>query len=191
MSTGPILQSRPDGTCPTALDPEPGAAGPGPPAPPASDAAGPRASARQTSDGFDVEVALYRDEGAFGLESEALVFSARKSGEAVTVEGAVARAQIDGRLTSVSAEALSFKASAGTVNPDGSVGRNVALGTTIVGLEGTLKLGANSVTGGISAGAGVELGIGTRDFDKDNRPEFCARVSALILTIGFCIEDPL
>jgi hypothetical protein len=194
MSTRPILQSHPDGTCPTALDPEPVASpssGNSPAAPATGDILQSRADAQLTSDGFDSELILHTGKGELGNEGEIFGLSGKLSRDEFTIQGAVGRAQIEGRLGSVSAEALAFKASSGTVNPDGSVGRNLALGTTVVGIEGTLNLGANSVTGGLSAGAGVELGIGTRDLDKDNRPEFCARVSALILTVGLCIESPL
>lgn len=51
--------------------------------------------------------------------------------------------------------------------------------------------GGNSVTGGLSVGVGAELGVGTRDFDKDNNPELCARVSVLFFTLGACVENPL
>jgi hypothetical protein len=75
-------------------------------------------------------------------------------------------------------------------NPDGSVGGNASVGATLIGVEGTWTRNGNSVTGGLSVGAGAEVGVGTRDFDKDGRPEFCARVSVLVATVGMCLENP-
>ena len=39
-------------------------------------------------------------------------------------------------------------------------------------------------------GVGVELGVGLPDFDRDNNPELCARVSVLFFTLGDCLENP-
>ncbi len=196
MSSRPILQSHPStATCPTALDPEPPALDAPEPQPAAakstSEAPGPRASAQVTTDGIDAELAL-RSGGLDYVDSEIASASVTTSSGQSTAQAIFARVDLHtgDRSQSLSLEALSAKASIGSINPDGSIGRNVSLGATLVGAEGTLTHSGNSVTGGLSLGAGAEVAIGTRDFDRDNRPEFCGRVSALVLTIGFCVEDP-
>lgn len=183
MSTRPV--STPSG--PTKL-PDPDA--------PASDNL--VARAKVTDGGLEAEVALGKGHTAIdGLDGtvDVEVFSGSMSLERnqVTVEGAVNHVDVDIEAIrlEVTAEALSFRVNRGTKNADGSVGQNAGIQATLVGVEATQKLGtASSLTLGLSAGAGAEISVGTRDFDKDNNPEFCLRVSLLWGTVGTCIENP-
>jgi hypothetical protein len=199
------LQSHPStaGICPTALGLEPheGAPAPSPPATtsPGSDAFQPRAAARWLDDGFEAEAspgAVSTDQTLFGhpvtMDGELFALSIKGTLGQATAQGAVARVEVRSPESgeSFSGELLSFKASSGSMNPDGSVGRNVSLGATLYAAEATVTRAGNSVTLGLGAGAGAEFSYGTRDIDKDNRPEYCARVSATWLTVGFCLENP-
>jgi len=180
MSTSPISRNKP------------GAAAPPKPAE-ESAPAGAVARATVTADGVRAEVAAAKGELSDGIDVEVFSSAAQVNEDGVSVEGAMARVQIradqEGHRAQI--ETFSFKASAGRANPDGSTGVGLGLGANVVGIEGTVNLGGGTdVTGGLSAGAGAEASVGVRDFDKDNNPELCARVSLAFVTIGMCIENP-
>ena len=193
MSTRPISTSASPPSCGTA-----GAAGqsttpaPEPKAPPA----GARPVARASlEDGLDAEVALIKGPAGENIDLELFTASARVTRDQFTVQGGVSRIDVhsDDRRFGVSSEKLTFKVNSSKTNPDGSVGGNAAIGATLIGIEGTATVpgSGSSITGGLSIGVGAELGVGTRDFDKDGRTELCARVSFLVATLGLCLENPL
>jgi hypothetical protein len=134
--------------------------------------------------------------GTDGVDSKVEVFAGTMSlgYDQVTIGGSVSHVDVslESVNVDVSAEGLGFKVNRGTKNADGSVGYNLGAQATLVGIEATKRWGggASHVTGGLSAGAGVEISVGDRDLDKDNNPELCARVSVLWATVGFCIEYP-
>jgi hypothetical protein len=199
------LQSHPStATCPTAPSLEPDEPAPAQPQPAVtrsgSDAPRPRADARMLDDGFEAEFAASsgsRESTLFGrsvtIDTELDSVSVSATAAQATAQASVVRfgLQSHDRGHSFSAEAFSVKASSGAINPDGSIGRNVSLTATTVGAEITLTHSGNSVTFGAGAGIGGEFSIGTRDFDKDKRPELCARGSVGVFTVGFCVENPL
>jgi hypothetical protein len=155
---------------------------------------GPRPVARAeiSTQEVDLEVAAAKGQVADGVDVEVFSASAKLTGDQLTVQGAMSRVEVGGgRVLTGSLETFSFKGNVSKTNPDGSVGGNAGIGAQVIGVEGTAKfLGASSVTGGLSVGVGAELGVGVRDFDKDNNPELCARVSVLFFTLGACVENP-
>lgn len=189
MSTRPI--STPTSTptsCGTA-DAPPAA----PPPPPKAPAAGANPVARASlEDGLDLEIGLAKGPASKNVDIELFTASARVKPGQVTLQAGLSRIDVhsEDRGKSISTEKLTAKVNVSKDNPDGSVGGNASFGATLIGVEGTWTRGGNSVTGGLSAGVGAEVGVGTRDFDKDGRPEFCARVSFLVATVGTCLENP-
>ena len=146
------------------------------------------------TDGLDVEVALLKGPASDTVDVELFTASARSNGNQVTLQAGVSRIDLHtaDRRQSISSEKLTAKVNISYTNPDGSVGGNASVGATLIGVEGTLTVpgGGSSVTGGLSVGVGAELGVGTRDFDKDGRTELCGRVSFLVATVGLCLENP-
>jgi hypothetical protein len=188
MSTRPV--STPT-SCGTPATPSAGT----PPPEPKVPAAGAHPVARASlEDGLDAEVALAKGPASENVDVELFAASARIDGDQFTLQAGLSKIDIHtaDRRQSISTEKLTFKVNGSTTNPDGSVGGNAAIGATLVGVEGTLTVpgGGSSVTGGLSIGVGAELGVGTRDFDKDGRTELCARVSFLVATVGLCLENP-
>ncbi|HEY0710131.1 MAG TPA: hypothetical protein VGG33_25190 [Polyangia bacterium] len=143
------------------------------------------------------EVGMIKDQSAHdGVESkvEILAGSASLGYDQVTIAGAINHVELSYEDSGIdlSGEVAGFKLNRGTQNADGSVGYNLGAQVTIAGIEGTKRFGsASSLTFGLSAGAGVEISVGDRDFDKDNSPELCARVSLGWATVGFCFEHGL
>jgi hypothetical protein len=164
------------------------------PAAPEAESAQPVARAKVSAQEVELEVAAAKGHAADGVEIEVFAASARITGDDVIVQGGLAKIEVgtDDRAHVASLENFTFKATAGRTNSDGSQGFNAGASATVVGVEGTTTfLGASSVTGGLSVGVGAEVAVGTRDFDKDNNPELCARVSLLFFTAGLCVENPL
>jgi hypothetical protein len=151
---------------------------------------GPVARAAVSRDQIDVEVALAKGPAGDHFDVELMSLSARANGDQLTVQGAFSRMELhtQDRGQSLAVEKLSFKANLGAMNADGSVGINAGIGATLIGIEGTATLSGNSLTVGFSAGAGAEVSVGVRDFDKDGSPEMCARISVLFVTLGTCLE---
>jgi len=90
---------------------------------------------------------------------------------------------------SVTVELLSAQESGGSHNKDGSSGFNTSVSASLASLEGTLRIGAGSVTAGVSAGPSLELSAGTRDIDGDGALEWCLRAGSTV-TVGACVEEP-
>ena len=141
-------------------------------------------------DQTDVEVALAKGPAGDHFDVELMSLSAKVNADQLTVQGAFSRIELHSQNPgqSLSVEKLTFKANLGTINPDGSVGINAGIGATLIGIEGTATISGNSLTVGFSAGAGAEVSVGVRDFDKDGSPEMCARISVLFVTLGTCME---
>ncbi|HEY0712301.1 MAG TPA: hypothetical protein VGF45_06490 [Polyangia bacterium] len=137
------------------------------------------AKSRLDSDGVDAKAEAFAGTMTLGYDQ-------------VTVGGSVGHVDvtIDRLRLDIAAEGLGVKLNRGTKNADGSVGYNLGAQATLVGVEATHRWngGVSHFTGGLSAGAGVEISVGDRDIDADNNPELCARVSVLVATVGFCIE---
>jgi hypothetical protein len=123
--------------------------------------------------GIDVEV--FSTSGQIGGENELQV--------------AAARIGVSGKNGSLGVDVFSARASGGAHNDDGSTGFNAGAGATLVGAEGTLTDGANSLTVGLAISAGASLSVGLRDADSDGSTEFCFRGSLGPVTVGFCAED--
>ena len=121
--------------------------------------------------------------------AEAEVFSASvQVGTQNELQLGMARVGVSGKNGSIGAEAFTLRANAGFQNDDGSVGVNAGVGATIVGAEGTLTNGADSVTAGVSLGPSIGGSVGIRDNDKDGISEWCIKVSAGFVTGGVCYE---
>jgi hypothetical protein len=190
MSTRPI--STPPTSCGTTGSTSPSAT-------PAPEAKVPPAGARPVAraslaDGIDAEVALIKGPASKNVDLEMFAASARVNKDQVTLQAGVSRIDLHtaDKRQSISSEKLTAKVNVSYTNPDGSVGGNASIGATLIGVEGTLTVpgGGSSLTGGLSVGVGAELGVGTRDFDKDGHAELCARVSLLVATVGACLENP-
>jgi hypothetical protein len=151
---------------------------------------GPVGRATVNLDQIDAEVALAKGPAGDHFDVELMSLSAKVNADQLTVQGAFSRIEFHSkdRAHSVSVEKLSFKAELGTTNPDGSVGINAGVGANLIGIEGTATYSGNSLTVGFAAGAGAEVSVGVRDFDKDGSPEMCARISVLFVTLGTCME---
>ena len=97
-----------------------------------------------------------------------------------------------GRSTSVGSvgvEAMTARVNCGIHNDDGSVGFNVGAQVAALGAETTYST-VDSLTVGVSAGAGAGGSLGVRDLDSDGEHEVCAKVSYGPLTVGACVETP-
>jgi len=152
----------------------------------------PYAAAGKTGAGDSVYVgvaALKGHDPKSGLDVEVLSASEQK-GLQMESQAALARAGWADSHVSLSAEALTIRATHGIHNDDGSTGYNVMGLATAVGAEGTLVRGANSLTAGLSIGAGAAGSIGFRDIDHDGRPEICVKGSLGYVTLGACVELP-
>lgn len=90
---------------------------------------------------------------------------------------------------SFGAEALTVRVNRGIHNDDGSVGFNAGAQVTALAAEATYGT-VDSLTLGLSAGAGAGGSLGVRDLDKDGEHEVCAKVSYGPLTVGGCVETP-
>jgi hypothetical protein len=146
-----------------------------------------------TADGSRYETAglLYGHDPATGMSGELGVISAQ--------EGAQNELQITGMRSSVqsqggdslSVEGFTVQEGWGIHNKDGSTGHNASVGATLVGTEGTVNAGGNSITLGASIGATLEASVGTRDSDHDGKTEYCFRVAIPgAPSIGACVEVP-
>lgn len=145
-------------------------------------------------EGIDVGAEAFaikgRDQNT-GTELE--IFSAAASTSVLQDEAHVAMARMgassdDGRLA-VRGEVFSAKAYAGTQNADGTTGLNLGVGTTLVGVEGTVALGKEiDATFGIYGGLSLGGSIGVGDRDADGKMEACGRVEGPLLTFGVCVE---
>jgi hypothetical protein len=179
MSSRPISGNSPSPTAPSAPDDE---------------SPHPVAQAKASAREVEVEVAAAKGRAGDGIDVEIFSASARITADDIVVQGGMARIEAGtaDHAHTASLETFTFKASTGRSNPDGSTGINAGASATVIGVEGTTTfLGASSVTGGLSVGVGAEAAVGVRDFDKDNNPELCARVSLLFFTAGLCLENPL
>jgi hypothetical protein len=127
-----------------------------------------------------------------GIEVE--VFSASAQ-VAVKADGeneaqvGMARMGISGKHGSATTEFFTARLNSGAHNDDGSKGINVGALATIAGMEGTLNIGAGSLTLGLAAGTGEAFSAGARDIDGDGVSEWCAKASIGELTLGFCTDD--
>jgi hypothetical protein len=187
MSVRSVSQPAPGGVPPDPPVGEQAMCKPESPQPPLP---GPVARATVNRDQIDAEVALAKVPAGDHFDVELMSLSARADGDQLTVQGALSRIELHSKDPgqSLSVEKLSFKANLGAMNSDGSVGINAGIGATLIGIEGTATISGNSLTVGLSAGAGAEVSVGVRDFDKDGSPEMCARISVLFVTLGTCME---
>ena len=90
---------------------------------------------------------------------------------------------------SVTGDAGVVRANLGENNDDGSLGGNIGSGAELVGLEGTLNTPVGSVTYGQSVSMSLSGSMGVRDRDHDGKPEFCAKFSVPMYTVGACVEQ--
>jgi hypothetical protein len=131
-------------------------------------------------------------EARSGIEVEVFSASVQLGGqlEAQVGAGRLGVSSDDGS-SSAGMEVFTAHAALGVHNVDGSFGWNAGALATLVGAEGTLRIGtASSVTVGAAMGAGMEGSLGLRDADGDKRPEVCARVVVGPVTAGLCVEMP-
>jgi len=152
----------------------------------------PYAAAGKTGTGDSLYVgvaALKGHDSKSGLDVEVLSASEQK-GLQMESQAALLRAGWSDSHASWSVEALTIRGTHGIHNDDGSTGYNVMGLATAVGAEGTLVRGANSLTAGLSIGAGAAGSIGFRDIDHDGRPEICVKGSLGYVTLGACVELP-
>jgi hypothetical protein len=151
----------------------------------------PYASAGRTAagDSLYAGAALLKGRDASGAAIEVLSASAQVGAQNELQFGFQRVAGTSGALSG-SVETFSARANVGIYNDDGSVGRNIGVGVTAVGFEGTIGSGT-SVTYGVGAGLGAGGSVGTRDGDRDGKNELCGRVSVGPITLGLCVENPL
>jgi hypothetical protein len=63
------------------------------------------------------------------------------------------------------------------------------VGAQVTALGGETTYGTvDSLTLGVSAGAGGAASVGVRDLDKDGEHEICAKMSLGAVTAGACVE---
>ncbi len=123
-----------------------------------------------------------------GIEVEVFSGSAQAGGENEAQAGMV-RLGLSGKNGSVTGEAFTLRANGGAHNDDGSIGINSGFVASLIGAEGTLAHGADSLTFGASLGGGVSVSVGLRDIDNNDKPELCVKVTSGPVTLGFCAED--
>lgn len=151
----------------------------------------PYASAGQVGDTYAVHagVALLKGhDPKSGLDVEVLSVS----GQVGTQEEWQAGLVRLGRSTSAGSfgiEAMTLRVNRGIHNDDGSVGLNMGAQVTALGGETTVGT-VESLTLGVSAGAGAAGSFGVRDLDRDGEHEVCAKVSYGPVTVGACVETP-
>jgi hypothetical protein len=142
---------------------------------------------------LNAEAAWSRDhDPAAGIDLELLTIGAHAEKCEATFEATFERIGFSDPVGAheVHVDLLSAAAEIGTNNPDGSAGFGIGASIELAGVEGTANLdGANSITFGVSAGAGLHLSVGLRDTDHDGKREVCARVFD-VLTLGGCFELP-
>lgn len=158
-----------------------------------------RTSAREASSYVETGVtsnddALYAGVAALkgrtpsGVEVEYLSASVQAGGEN-EAQTALARVGVSGKRGSAGLEVFSARVAGGAHNEDGSSGINSSAQVTAFGVEGTLRIGAGSVTFGASLGLGAAVSVGVKDADSDGNPEFCGKLSMGPVTLGACVED--
>ncbi len=123
-----------------------------------------------------------------GIEVEVFGTSAQAGGELEAQVG-MARLGLSGKNGSVGGEAFTVRANGGAHNDDGSIGINSGFVATLIGAEGTLARGADSLTFGASLGGGAAVSLGLRDIDDNGVFEKCVKVTAGPVTLGICLED--
>jgi hypothetical protein len=157
--------------------------------------AGPHAGVGITPSGDSVYVgaaAIKGRDARSGIELEVFTGSAQIGGQ-WEVQAGAARVGVstDDAADSAGVEVFTARAAMGVHNVDGSFGWNAGALGTVVGAEGTLRLGtASSITAGAAIGWGLEGSLGLRDVDEDNEPEVCGRVVIGPVTAGLCVEMP-
>lgn len=152
---------------------------------------GPHSAAGYTDDKKSVFVSAAAVKGSYsdGVEIE-LGSASVQIGRQHEAQIGAGRAGYHGEIISVAAEAFTASAQVGVENPDGSTGMNAGLSATAASIEATAKHSGNSITAGLSLGAGASGSIGLRDDDRDGKPEACVRASFEFVIVGGCIELP-
>jgi len=120
------------------------------------------------------EVVAMAREG--GIQDEASLALYRGHGKIGSVSG----------TTEVGSAKISLGERAGDCN-----GPNASVQLNLLQVEYNVAMGTsdeNSMTFGLSAGYGAELGICERDSDHDGKPERCFRVGIGPITYGECLE---
>lgn len=123
-----------------------------------------------------------------GIEVEVFSASAQVGGE-IEAQVGMARVGLSGKNGSVVGEVFTVRANGGAHNDDGSIGINSGFVATLIGVEGTLAHGADSLTFGASVGGGAAVSVGLRDIDSNDVFEKCLKVTAGPVSLGICMED--